>query len=56
MRDLEELKRQGDAEVKLRRMLSEEDSAKARLRVANAAASEGQRRSFYNQNNRFLLT
>lgn len=56
VRDLEELKRQEDAEVKLRRMLSEEDSAKARLRVANAAANEGQRRSFYNQNNRFLLT
>lgn len=55
-RDLEGQKRQEDAEAKMRRMLNGEDSVKARLKVANAAASEGQRRSFSNKNNRFLLT
>jgi len=31
-------------------------SSQAHMKVANAAASEGQRRSMYNKNNRFLVT
>ena len=54
-RDLAGLKRQEDAEAKMKRMLKDNDGS-ARLKVANAAASEGQRRSFTNKNNRFLVT
>ena len=49
------LKRQKEAEAKVKRML-DKDEVRARANVANAAATEGQRRSTYNMNNRFLIT
>ncbi|KAJ7390170.1 hypothetical protein OS493_026677 [Desmophyllum pertusum] len=55
-RDLEGLKRQREAEAKVKHMLSNGESSKARVQVASAAANEGQRRSMYNKNNRFLVT
>ena len=56
MRDLEGFKRQDEAEAKMKRMLDNGGGSAARMKVVNAAASEGQRRSMYNKNNRFLVT
>ncbi|KAL9956184.1 hypothetical protein ACROYT_G037628 [Oculina patagonica] len=50
-RDLEELKSPQKS-----RTLSNGESSKAHIQVAAAAANEGQRRSMYNKNNRFLVT
>ena len=56
LRGLEGFKRQDEAEAKMKRMLDDGGGSAARMRVVSAAASEGQRRSMYNKNNRFLVT
>lgn len=55
-RELEELKREKDTEAKMKRMLDGGKQLQARAKIVNAAATEGQRRSMYNMNNRFLVT
>lgn len=52
---MEGFKREDATEAKVKRMLGNGD-LEARSKVANAAASEGQRRSMYNKNNRFLVS
>ena len=55
-RDLEGLKSSQEAGSQRSRMLSNGEQSKAHIQVATAAANEGQRRSMYNKNNRFLVT
>lgn len=54
-RDLEVLNCSREVGTKMNRSLSNGEPSKAHIQVATAAANEGQRRSMYNKNNRFLV-